>query len=146
MKANLRKILALVLSLVLLAVPTGAVFGETVDPAEEPDPSESTEAVEQLLDELTYFQTMVENSTLPQYLIDMILKFFGSAEEEQILVKEDGTLMTDEELLPCPPPTPKPKPPREAICDNTKKETRPADCVSSFFGDAFSGDGRSARR
>ncbi len=99
MKANLRKILALVLSLVLLAVPTGAVFGETVDPAEEPDPSESTEAVEQLLDELTYFQTMVENSTLPQYLIDMILKFFGSAEEEQILVKEDGTLMTDEELL-----------------------------------------------
>ena len=99
MKANLRKILALVLSLVLLAVPTGAVFGETVDPAEEPDPSESTEAVEQLLDELTYFQTMVENSTLPQYLVDMILKFFGSAEEEQILVKEDGTLMTDEELL-----------------------------------------------
>ena len=99
MKANLRKILALVLSLVLLAVPTGAVFGETVDPAEGPDPSESTEAVEQLLDELTYFQTMVENSTLPQYLIDMILKFFGSAEEEQILVKEDGTLMTDEELL-----------------------------------------------
>lgn len=99
MKANLRKILALVLSLVLLAVPTGAVFGETVDPAEEPDPSESTEAVEQLLDELTYFQTMVENSTLPQYLIDFILKFFGSAEEEQILVKEDGTLMTDEELL-----------------------------------------------
>ena len=99
MKADLRKILALVLSLVLLAVPTGAVFGETVDPAEEPDPSESTEAVEQLLDELTYFQTMVENSTLPQYLIDMILKFFGSAEEEQILVKEDGTLMTDEELL-----------------------------------------------
>ena len=99
MKANLRKILALVLSLVLLAVPTGAVCGEAVDPAEEPDPSESTEAVEQLLDELTYFQTMVKNSTLPQYLIDMILKFFGSAEEEQILVKEDGTLMTDEELL-----------------------------------------------
>ena len=99
MKANLKKILALVLSLVLLSVPVCTVFGETAEPAEEPDPSESTEAVEQLLDEMIYFQAMVENSTLPQFLIDMILKYFGNAEEEEFLVKEDGTLMTDEELL-----------------------------------------------
>lgn len=106
MKSMMKKILALVLSLVLIAVPLSTVMAQSPD--EEPVVSETPEdqaeegssAILDLLDEFTFDLALIENSSLPDFIKELLMKAIGSYDEfTQGLVHEDGTPMTDEEAL-----------------------------------------------
>ena len=102
MTNTLKKILALALALVLIAVPLSTVMAESAD--EEPVVTESPEgegsAILDLLDEFTFDLALIENSTLPDFVKELLMKVIGTYDEfAEGLVHEDGTPMTDEEAI-----------------------------------------------
>lgn len=107
MKSMMKKILALVLSLALIAVPLSTVMAESAD--EEPAVGETPEteetegegsAILDLLDEFTFDLALLENSTLPDFVKELLMKVIGTYDEfAEGLVHEDGTPMTDEEAI-----------------------------------------------
>lgn len=108
MKSTLKKVLALVLSLLLIAVPLSTVMAESADEepvvTETPEEGEPAEeggnAILDLLDEFTFDLALIENSSLPDYIKEILINAIGSYNEfAEGLVHEDGTPMTDEEAL-----------------------------------------------
>ena len=106
MKSTLKKLLALVLCLTLIAVPVGTVYAEADDEPVVTTGEESAEGEEpaedplnELADDLSFIQSLVETSTLPQVVIDILVMAIGAYRDysSETLVNEDGEPMTDEE-------------------------------------------------